>query len=702
MKYLKRIDELIKLDIKVGDRLSDVRIHDRLRDIRRYLYNNQYYANSVFKDNIKVSQDSLGATVELGVRTGPKFNILFKGNTTFQNPKMLKDALDITETDVVSREYYSALIKKIEDFYKKYGFDDVKVSIEEEIGSSKGGLNLVFTVNEGVQKFFGRVNFTIKDQKYRRQLRNYLEDSDPELFDNGYFIRKNFEDLKDVAEKFFNEEGFIRARVVKVTFTPRGRNMVDVDYDIDMDQPTLVRELNVKGNLAINPEKIFDILGLKKGEAVKIPRLSSGIRELIQAYRDKGYVDMSLDQDGLFSYSDDFRFVDVNINILEGQKYKVGKIFIEGLVKTKDRVITREMRLKTGDKVNLDLIQSSENAISGLSIFGSVSVMLLPTSVMGAGYRDILIKVDEKRAGLYEVGFGYRTDTGVRLSTGLSYYNLNGWNRRIYTDGIVSRRLGDSYRFIEYEINGGYYEPYLFNIPFDFRVNVGFKKEDLPAYGRRKLTIAFYFEKQMGSNYVALRNAFERVNIFAAQVLADESSYWKYTLRPTYRYDSRDSVFTPTRGINFQVYGEWGHSLKSSLVVNYLKAVETTRAYFTPIRNWTVVGALNAGYAKGLKGDSILLDERFTLGGVDTVRGYRENIINDTTPQLSHQYYYTFTAELRRTLFWKFVGSVFHDVGTIYSEDSAVQGPFSSVGAGISIRLPVGSISLQYGYIYKT
>lgn len=690
-----------RLNIKDGDVLNEAEIHGTIRSLRSYLYNRNYYSNTFYRNEIKVSQDTLSASVDIALRTGPKFNIIFKGNNTFVDTKTLISALDVTETDVISKEYYPVLVKKLEDFYKKYGFSDVFVDVKEELGLKKGELDLIFIIDEGVQKFFGDLNFIMPDPKYKRQLRNYLEDNEPDLFSNRYFIKEDLENLKDLIERFFNEESFLRTRVVKVNFVQSKKNVFDVNYEIDSDQATTIRELEVKGNTSLSSEKILGILGLEKGGMVKIQRLSNGIRTLVQTYREQGYVDMSIDQENLFSYSEDYRFVDIAVNINEGSTYKVGKIFINGLVKTKDRVVYREMRLKEGEKVDLDLIQSSENAISSLSIFGSVSVLLLPTSVMGTGYRDILVKVEEKKAGIYEVGLGYRTDTGIRLATGVSYYNLGGWNRRIYTNGVVSRRLDSQYRFIEYEISGGYYEPYFLNIPFDFRVNVGFKKEDLPDYGKKKLDIAFYFEKQMGSHYVTLRNAFERVNIFAAKVLADESIYWKYSLRQSYRYDNRDSAFNPTKGINFLVYGEWGHSLKSNVIVNYLKAVQRTKAYFTPVRNWVFVASLEAGYMKGLNGDSILQDERFSLGGIDSIRGYRERIINDTTPKLPYQYYYTFSAELRRNLFWRFVGSVFHDVGTIYSEDPTVQGPFSSVGAGLSIKLPVGSISLQYGYIYS-
>jgi len=153
---------------------------------------------------------------------------------------------------------------------------------------------------------------------------------------------------------------------------------------------------------------------------------------------------------------------------------------VQGLESTKHKVVTRELMFKEDEPLDVYLVQSSENALSSLSIFRSATVIVLPSSAKGEDYRDIMVKVEEKKAGIYEIAFGYRTDQGIKISTNATYHNLGGWNRRVYAGGAVSRRLDSQFRFIEYEINAGYYEPYLFDIPFDFRVDVDFKKEDFP------------------------------------------------------------------------------------------------------------------------------------------------------------------------------------------------------------------------------
>ncbi|MFH1223145.1 MAG: POTRA domain-containing protein [Pseudomonadota bacterium] len=689
------------LDVKKGDRVNYSKINLNLKDVRLYLFSNEYYASTIDKSSVSVDDKMASASINVGIKTGPRFNILFKGNNTFANVQTLKTALDITEADVVSKDYYTVLVRKLEDFYKSRGFADVKISTEEELGLKEGELTLLFNINEGARKYFRSVNFTFKSGRVDTyELKDFLKARKREFFDNGFFVKKEFDDLKALIDHYLGEQGYLRARVASLTFKESRKDFIDVNYEIDCGQQTVIRSINISGNSLFRTDELLSKIGTKQGAPLRIDQLNENINALFDIYREKGYHEFGINKERIITYSDDYRFADINLDIYEGRKYKIGRTYINGLKKTKDRVVTREFKFKRGEKIDSRELQETENDLASLGVFGGVSVSLLPAGVEGPGYKDVLVKVQEKKAGVYEIGVGYRTDDGVRLSSGISYNNLGGWNRRIYADAALSRRLDNQFKFLVYDINTGYYEPYLFNLPLDFRFNVEYKKEDMIDYGQRKLDLALYLEKTFGKHSLILRNAFERVTIFDSTDPADNGAYWKYSLRPIYRFDTRNSVFNPTRGVNFAVYGEWGHSFKSALLTDYVKFAERIRLYVPMFTNWTFVPTFDAGYIKGLKGDSVLLDERFKLGGSDNLRGYRENIINDLTPRISSQYYYLFSLEFRRKLFWKFIINAFHDIGDISSDDPTLNGPFASVGGGISLKLPVGAISLQYGYIY--
>jgi len=689
------------LSIRKGEPACSSCVQESIKATRLYLYGKGYYASSVYRSSVRFSPDMKSAQITIGVKTGPRYKILFRGNEFFKNQGSLKDALDISDTVVITPDYYSVLARKLEDYYRSFGFSEVKVNVVEELGSEIGQAVLAFNISEGKQRYIGRIRYELKRKVEKADIDYYLRAVKTEFFERGFFVRKEFEDMRALIEKYLSEKGYLRSKVLNLSFDHGKGNYENITYQIDPGQPTIVRELTVSGNKFIDSEKIMSKFGIKKDEPVDIDRFKEGLKWLAEQYRENGYVDFYLDKDKLFSYNEDYRFVDINIQISEGDCLKVGETFINGLVHTKDRVVTRELRFEKGDVIKSKKIQDTENALAGLGFLGSVSVEVLPGSVDGPGYRDVLVSIDEKKAGTYEIGAGYRTDEGLKLFTGISYGNLGGWGRRIYTNASVSRKLDDSFRFAEYDVMAGYYEPYLLNIPLDFRIAVETRKDDYPDYAQKKLNAAFYIEKKLGNHSLILRNAFERINIFEAVDPADDASYWKYSIRQTYRYDTRDSIFSPTKGFNFLVYGEWGRSLNTQVITNYAKVEERLSFYIPLFYKFTLMSSLDAGYVKGLRGDPVLLNDRFALGGFDSIRGYREGIIADLTPDLSKQQYYTFSLELRRILFWNFVASVFHDMGSISSEDSAIYGTYSSVGGGLGIKFPVGSLSLQYGYVYK-
>ena len=157
------VQELEKmLNIKQGDKVRYSYVQERLKRLREYLFNSSCYAASIYKNSIKVAKDAKSAAIEIGVKTGPRFDIVFRGNDTFPNQQTLKKVIDITATDVVSRDYYSFLVKKIEDFYYSMGFVEPKVDVIEALSNKPWELKLIFNIKEGPKKYFRNVSYNIQ------------------------------------------------------------------------------------------------------------------------------------------------------------------------------------------------------------------------------------------------------------------------------------------------------------------------------------------------------------------------------------------------------------------------------------------------------------------------------------------------------------------------------------------------------------
>lgn len=106
-----------------------------------------------------------------------------------------------------------------------------------------------------------------------------------------------------------------------------------------MENPVL-NSVEILGNQVYSTDKIEDMLTVKKGEILNIRQLNTDLANIEASYRQDGYIlaklrDISIDESGNLTLT-------FNEGILEGY-------VVKGNDKTKDYVITREMRIKPGE-----------------------------------------------------------------------------------------------------------------------------------------------------------------------------------------------------------------------------------------------------------------------------------------------------------------------------------------------------------------
>jgi outer membrane protein insertion porin family len=120
----------------------------------------------------------------------------------------------------------------------------------------------------------------------------------------------------------------------------------------------------------------------------------------------------------------------------------------------------------------------------------------------------------------------------------------------------------------------------------------------------------------------------------------------------------------------------------------------------------------NAIYATRLKGGwvkefgrshEVPINDRFYLGGANSIRGFRENSIgprNASGSNVGANAYAIFNQELRFPLFWKFWGSFFTDMGNGWESfaDARPENILFSYGAGFQFVSPAGPIRLDYAH----
>jgi outer membrane protein insertion porin family len=480
---------------------------------------------------------------------------------------------------------------------------------------------------------------------------------------------------------------------------------VQVTYHV-MENPKF-SHLEVAGNTKLSTEKIRNIVNLRQGQMINIREATRKLQYVEEQYKRDGYIlaritDVNVLPDGTLA-------VQINEGTVEDFKVK-------GNVKTKDKVILREIRLKKGEPFNSKLARRSIERIQNLGFFEDVNMKLNPGREPNAV--EMEIDVVEQNTGTFGIGAGYSSADGFIGMITVGDKNLRGTG-----DSVMLRWEFGGVDNKNYELT--YTKPWLDKKETSVSLSVYDLTYEYADYDRNGDEIARYDKERRGQeitfgrpqgefvkNYITLKH---RDDIYkgVSEGYENSTQYYEpgYVVPPgsnipldymkrreenfgttnsiTFSrvYDSRDNVFDPHAGKRNSYTFEWaglGGDFKfEKISVNY-------RYYLKMQKNRVLAFDLAAGYAWG----NMPLSQRFAVGGADTLRGYKDDQFRGNSMLRG-------TVEYRIPIQKKIQAVLFYDIG--YAWDKRDQHAFdlglmeSGYGVGLRINSPLGPIKLDYG-----
>jgi len=473
--------------------------------------------------------------------------------------------------------------------------------------------------------------------------------------------------------------------------------------------------LEVTGNTKLSTDQIRQIVSLPKGKMINMREASRKLNFVEEQYKRDGYIlaritDVRLQDDGILA-------VQINEGIVEDFKVK-------GNVKTKDKVILREIRLKKGEPFNSTLARRSLNRIQNLGFFEDVNMKLNPGREPNAVEMEII--VEEMNTGTFGIGAGYSDADGFIGMISIGDKNFRGTGDSVLLrwefGGADNRNYEFSYKKPWLDKKETAASLTLYDLTNEY-ADYDREGEEIARYDKRRVGQELTLSRPQGEfvrHFVTLKHRedkyVEQVDGYSRQYyessfdkyLTDKNSeYYKFngkwpataqerrdenfgsTNSITYGriYDSRDNVFDPHAGKRNSYIFEWaglgGDFSYEKITVDY--------RYYLPMRKDHVLAFdLSAGYAWG----DMPLSQRFAVGGADTLRGYRDDQFRGNSMLRG-------TAEYRFPIRKKVQGVIFYDIG--YAWDKRDQDAFdlglmeSGYGVGVRINSPLGPIKLDYG-----
>jgi outer membrane protein insertion porin family len=695
--------------VRPGDPFDPARIDRSLKTL---------YATGLFQD---VDLTRQGDTLVVKLVENPLVNkVAFEGNK-LESDDQLKDLVQLRPRAVFTPEAAEADRQKILDAYAKRGRFATVVT-PQIIRQSQNRVDVVFQISDGPSAFIAHIAFVgnhafsesrLDDVINTRQHTWWRFLSTSDEYDPS---RINFD--KELLRRFYLKNGYADFEMTDVTteLAP-DRTAFFLTFTVHEGERYRVAKVTFNSQLrgvegeSLRKDLQFDEGDWYDGDAVG--RTADAIEADIHA---RGYSFVRATPD--VTRHPDKHTIDIVYNVVEGPRLFVERIDIVGNVRTKDKVIRRELRVAEGDAFDVDAVRRSRQRLEDLGYFNTVTMQPAPGSATDQTI--ITTTVSEKSTGSVTVGGGYATDAGALVDAGISESNFIGTGINASINGVLAQKdssinasITDPY-FLDRNLVAGadvflVQTNYLGTEPYDEK-RVGFS-----------LRMGYNFNDHLSQSwsYSLVGRTVYNVQPTASFYIQDAAGYTLLSqVSQQLTLDYRDSKVQPTSGgiyrfgTDFAGLGGNAQFIRTHVDVSYYIPLE--RLMGNP--DWVLALSAGAGSLFNLGQQEQLID-RFYLGG-DNLRGFETGGAgpHDTEGDpLGGRLIWTQTTELRFPLPVSpdlgLTGRTFVDLGGLTQasfEHNSCPGvvggcppiiesntPRLGAGVGISWKTPFGLINID-------
>lgn len=511
---------------------------------------------------------------------------------------------------------------------------------------------------------------------------------------NGTFSKLIFEaDLKAIRGKY-RSAGYLLASITDYSIKYSSDSAtVNLDINIYEGHQVKIGLINFTGNKFYSTSQIREIFETKNGQILDDNRLSNDITTLLRAYESNSipFSKAVINNISIY-YVNKEPFLRIDIEIIEGTKIKIDEIKIIGNESTNENVITRELRLRPDRTITRELMESYKSRLEKLNIFEKVEEPKIYTT-KNTKKTGLLIEVKEGNTNTFDGVVGYIppvTDNEKGYFTGLvnvSFRNLFGTGRRL------DARWQQEVRSTQ-ELEFRYTEPYIFSLPIN--INMGFMQRlQDSTYTKRNLDVKaeiLISDKFSGSVLGGYERVIPSTDSNVVAIVSDSRIY--YTGAEV-RYDSRDYVYNPSRGILFNIsytYGDKKIFVGEGSNYSIQKLNTKLDLYVSFFKRQSILFSVSAlQVTTGRLEDA----DYIRVGGNANIRGYREEQFYAT--KLAYGNFEFRYSIARRSYLYLLFDAGYYFKGSDVILNSPEQKDFLfGYGVGLQMETGIGIIGINY------
>ena len=507
-------------------------------------------------------------------------------------------------------------------------------------------------------------------------------------------------------------------------------NGVKVIFEV-FENP-IFKEVQISGLANVKPEELKPFFSQKAGDVFNTATFRADLGKAIKFCQEKK---------GLWIQPKNSRNLGITADgtvQVELVELKYGKIKISGLVKTQERVVTRELSIKTGDVIRRDVLQDDLARLMRIRLFDGVEPQLEMSEIPDS--LDLTLQFKEAQTGNFSFGVSYSETTqtwGGLLGYGESNLMGTGQNLSLNLDYSLDDTEN---RQVEFSFN----EPWLTDKHTSFGLSVwnsdstitstmnnwGFKTGDVIGTDSDGNDIKYnsknYYDEELVRTGFGISLGQQLAKNLNGQV---QLNFEKNKLKGWWDKDTSSSDETVSNTLNLPHNTDfWDNSIRLSLVQNKLLYVDSNfvkGGYRLSVDNTTSTQYLGGAYDYNkltLDGrwfapitDNLVFGTRLQsttisgdypdynalyLGGMYRLRGYSDRrYSDDTTKGLVGNSYLLSNTELR----WRVPNNknlefvAFYDAGWMNNNDTG--NVKSDYGVGLRVSVPMlGLIRLDQAW----
>jgi outer membrane protein insertion porin family len=640
--------------------------------------------------------------------------ISFEGNKHLTTDK-LKEALELHQNAIFSAKDLSKSSAKIKKLYGDDGYylADIQPQI---IKKSSSDISVLFKIDEGKKVLISTIRFDGNKAFSNRKLRGMMETKEEWfmswLTGAGTYKEDALKNDALLISDFYLNNGYINVKVSEPLVTlNQAKTALEASISITEGEFYRIGDIDFKGELLEPAATLRKKLKSETGEVFSRSVLRTDIGALTDVYGDKGYAFANVTPQTLIDNVK--KTVDVTFDMEKGELVSIERILIAGNPKTRDKVIRRELRVTENELYSATGMRRSKQNLMNLGFFEEANIATARGSA--SNKLNVTVDVKEKATGTFSIGGGYSSLDGFIGQGSVQQSNFLGLGLK----ANVSASIGGKSQ--TYSV--GVTDPYFLDTKWTLGGDIYRSERDYIDYSRRltggdvkggypinDFISTFFMYKYEIKDIFNPTQAYQTLNI------RDQNNYplGKTTTSSIFgsvTHNNTDYRPEPTRGminaLSLEYAGLGGD--------NKFARFTTDHTWFHPVYKKLIFSSkLTLGYIQEV-GKTIPIDEKFYLGGIFSLRGYKARTVSPTKQELTkdingnqtnEQIYLGGDSEFFGNTEFTFPlltdagikGVVFFDYGNSADGPSKMFNTLlMSYGGGVRWNSPIGPLRLEYG-----